>query len=407
MDALFDEKFLFEMLRDIDQAEMSGAFKVSNEVARCDIYFQSGTVVYACQVLATGECVDLSQPQVSKLVLPKKGKFQFDGSLEAPKENEWRLRAANLILTTARSVEEDLLKAEYNNPEQLIIGPVFDVINRTQGMLLSPLEFSVLSMLESPIPIARLVVALGLPEREILTSIYVLCAAGILDAPTESAECEEPVETQAFTTAVAAPSPVQSYMSPPVANPSTSIPIASTYAAPSTATTSQSQSSSYSGRRSRLNTGALEKLAGIKIRSMTGNSVEQTSNSEAEKYYQQGIGAFRSGNIAVAETMLRRAVELVPEKVNYLTTLGRLLARLPQRKKEAEGFLMEACSLDLTAVEPRLVLAELYEASEKRSEAKTLWQSILNINPENKTAQQKMAEFNKSSWSGLLNRWLK
>src|SRR5205823_4521788 len=114
--------------------------------------------------------------------------------------------------------------------------------------------------------------------------------------------------------------------------------------------------------RSKIDTGKLAALAGVKIRS-SGERPERVSEggSESDKCFKQGRLALRMGNIAGAEILLRRAVSLQPDRVLYLFWLGHLLAKIPKKRREAEGLLLRACSNDAMAVDPRLALAELYE----------------------------------------------
>jgi uncharacterized protein HemY len=104
---------------------------------------------------------------------------------------------------------------------------------------------------------------------------------------------------------------------------------------------------------------------------------------------------------------LRKAVEMVPDHSPYLTALGRLLVKSPRRQKEAEGLLMKACSEDMSAIEPRLLLGDMYEAAGMKAKAETVLKSVLNIDPDNKAAQTKLAALKGGSSWGDIFRWKK
>src|SRR5688572_14860580 len=108
MDAQFDQKILFEMLRDIDQAEMSGALILNTGEESFHIFFQSGGVIYAREVItATQKVIELSQRQALHLGRVRKGVFSFNGAAEPPVRNNWQLRAAELILEAARLITDE------------------------------------------------------------------------------------------------------------------------------------------------------------------------------------------------------------------------------------------------------------------------------------------------------------
>jgi tetratricopeptide (TPR) repeat protein len=432
MDAQFDQKILFEMLRDIDQAEMSGMLELHTGKEVFQIFFQSGFVVYATErVIENSQLIEFNKRQALHLARISHGRFHFDGAAETPVVNQWHIRAADLIMEAARLIsDEGRLRAEIGDPDRLMVGPVYNIDERVRGLLLVPIEFSVLSQLEEPLTIARLSDRLGLPMLEILRCIYALCSAGVLDIPHEISEIVE--DNSDLPVYHAGPSPTaqpirtlpptaQSIGQPITQAVSPSRPVAATPVQPmahSASANSNYQSSPAQPEppkpapakpRNRLNTGALERLAGVKIRSMSGGAdKEATTTPESERFYQQGMSALKSGNIANAEAYLRKAHQLVPDYLPYMTSLGRLLAKLPKKQKEAEGLLMQVCSDDMEAIEPRMALAELYESLGIKAKAEVIYKSVLTINPNHKTAQNKLAELTKgnSSWGNLFG-WKK
>src|SRR5262249_18998412 len=141
MDALFDRKILFENLRTIDQAEISGTLKLSTGADDFYLYFQSGEVVFAMASLLGGShSMELSREQALQLGYFTKGTLSFDGSTEPEHQYEWRLRAAELVLDAARKLNnEDQLHKEIGDLQQTL-QPVFDLEGRARNLSLTEAE---------------------------------------------------------------------------------------------------------------------------------------------------------------------------------------------------------------------------------------------------------------------------
>lgn len=391
MDLQFEQKQLFETLLDIDQAELSGALIINNGNDLFYTYFRNGYVVFAVQVVgATQRPMELNRRQAIQLGRIPSGVLRFDGSAEPPLVHEWQMRAADLILEAARAcTDEEALKREIGDLRQ-VLPAVFDLETRTRGLLLTPTEAELVAELNVPTMINQLITKLGKPIVETLRSIHALRSAGILDAPHATIGTGELQSSSALAQEM---KPQMAQKAEPVRPTEKAL----------------EKSLNESRKATKINTAKLQQLAGVKIRSMSGGDQqgEGQATSESEQFFHQGKLALKSGNVIGAEALFRKALEIAPEHTAYLYFLGRLLARQPKKYKEAEGMLIKACGNDLTGVEPRLALADLYEAMGNKEKVETLLNSVLKVEPDNEVAKRKLAEINKgSSWAlgGLLDK---
>lgn len=395
MDALFDRKILFENLRTIDQAEISGALKLSTGSDDFYIYFQSGEVVFAMASLLGGaHSMELSREQALQLGYFTTGRLSFNGSTEPEQRYDWRLRAAELVLDAARKIKNaDQLYGEIGDLGQ-ILQPVFDLENRTRILSLTEEETTIISAIEESISITDLIAKVNSPAVETLRSIYALMSAGILDRPSLLTDYDE-VE---FEFAEAAPSPEPAQQQPVSFRHTGSLPkvIPTARAVPMTEPVAAQPSCAAPDpntlKRQKIDTGKLQALAGVKIRSSGGREQSNETIAESTKYYQQGCAMVKAGNIAAGEALLRKTVSLDPENPLYLFQLGRLLSKMPKKQKEAEGLLLKACGNDATAVEPRLALAELYEKFGMKARAEAVLKGVLNIDPKHEGAKNRLKQ---------------
>ncbi|MEW6732180.1 MAG: DUF4388 domain-containing protein [Acidobacteriota bacterium] len=410
MDAQFNQKILFETLREIDQAEMSGVLMLNTGNDTFYIYFQTGKVICAFEALPGGQrAIELNRRQVLQLGRLVDGMMRFDTAAQPPQRRDWQIRALELILEAARKTEDEAIWHEEFGDLRYVLQPVFNIEERTHGLLLTQEEVAILNEMEQPIPIKQLITHSGFPLEVVRRSLYALRAAGIIESPQPPAASEE-VEKSFVAT------PVSSVERPPLAQP---VPppaqaVQAFRASPVPTPSAKSESAfREQTRNSKINTGKLEALAGVKIRSSGGrNDAAGEANTESENFFRQARSALNMGNMAGAEALLRKAVSLAPEHQPYLLALGRLLAKSAKRQREAEGFLLKACGNDPFAVEPRMVLADLYESLGMNAKAETMLKSVLNIDSNHETAKRKLNDLTGgSSWKtglgGLLNRWKK
>ncbi|MEW6737109.1 MAG: hypothetical protein AB1489_37835 [Acidobacteriota bacterium] len=121
----------------------------------------------------------------------------------------------------------------------------------------------------------------------------------------------------------------------------------------------------------------------------------QLNNSEdATKFFLGARSALKVGDMRAAERLLRRALELSPKNYNYLLALARLLVQANKCEAETEELLIQASQINVTAVEPRLLLATMYEKLGKVSLAMVILKGVLNIDTTNFIAMRKLGQLN-------------
>lgn len=100
---------------------------------------------------------------------------------------------------------------------------------------------------------------------------------------------------------------------------------------------------------------------------------------------------FRAGNLVGSINWLRKCVILAPNNSRYHTMLGRSLATVPAYKDEAMLHFERAVELDPWNVEAYFCYAEFYEALKLPWRAQPLYAKILEIDPDHRKAQQRVA----------------
>lgn len=115
---------------------------------------------------------------------------------------------------------------------------------------------------------------------------------------------------------------------------------------------------------------------------------------ESSRFFLGARSALKIGDMTAAERLLRRALELSPENYNYMLALARLLVQVDKHIEETEELLFKASCINITAVEPRLIMAALYEKLGRADETCAILRSVLNLDPTNFIARRKANQLN-------------
>lgn len=480
----FDRKFYIDFLRDIDGAEMSGILRLRQNRTLKALFFESGCLVFGISNLPDEELgqhlvnvgyvssenleslrphVNRAQPitfllQAYNLVTYEQlvqsehelvagmavsclnwqsGEYTFDSSKTADHEFKTQIRALDILANGIRNLDDAYISSAIGDLEHYVL-PVADVFNRTKRINLSAQEGYILSQIDQPKTVSKLVSGSGLPETEVLRNLYVLLATGVLDpleevidirtsvrlanasggagvrpvpisAPTASSPRASgayrklsPLD-QTYSTLQTAQSPYQNQtaVQAHAVGPTPTQPLV----APTSAPTPKAPEPK--PRSNKIDTAKLEALAGIKIRSSTGVKETSEGNEQAEQLFIQGKQLLRTGDIRRAETIFRQAIDLSPDTAKYLLALALLLAKRAGSHKEAEGLLIRCCELEPSAIEPRLQLAGIYEYNNVASKAEQIYKSILNIEPNHPIASEKLKKASSSIVGSLFSKILK
>jgi tetratricopeptide (TPR) repeat protein len=444
----FDRKFYIDFLRDIDEAGSSGILRLRQSRSLKALFFESGHLVFGISNLADEELgqhlVNLGrisaaqmkqiQAQMSRaqpltqLLMQQNlishselaqaeqevvagiaiscfhwddGEYTFDPSKTADHEFKTELNSLDILIEGIRRLRDEEYLHKALGDHSQIVRPVSDVYARTKRVNLNRIEGFILSHIERPKTVANLIAESGRPEVEVLRSLYALLATGVLDPLEENVQTPTPIRAQ------------------PVAPPTASLPRASgafTKLSPldqtySTLHSTQKQAPSRPVaelRRSinKIDTGKLEALAGVKIRSSTSSPHDTEETSRAEQWFVQGKQLLRVGDLRRAEACFRQASEIAPEKAKFLLGLALLLIKRPASRKEAEGLLIRCCELEPQAIEPRIQLAGIYEQQGIAAKAEQLYKSVLKIDPEHPVALEKLKK-DEGSIGTLFSKLLK
>jgi curved DNA-binding protein CbpA len=110
----------------------------------------------------------------------------------------------------------------------------------------------------------------------------------------------------------------------------------------------------------------------------------------ADTRYREGKRYFEEMSYFDAIQCLREAVRLNPTKSPYHKLLAKSLAKNPHWLKEAEEYLQKAIEIDQFDVESYLELGEIYDKSGMSTRSQRMYQKVLELDPNNETAQEKL-----------------
>lgn len=122
------------------------------------------------------------------------------------------------------------------------------------------------------------------------------------------------------------------------------------------------------------------------------NDVENPERREATDCFMQARTAIKNGEVATAEKLLKRALQLWPDNYNYTLQLAKLAIQIGRGEREVEDLLQKTSVLNLTATEPRLLLATQYEKLGQIKKALSIYKGVLNIDPTNLIVRRKLGQ---------------
>jgi curved DNA-binding protein CbpA len=222
MTGQLNEHPLGELIREIYDAGLSGALRLSRERAKAVVYFESGEIIYAATNLRTyrlSECVrrwgvlneqqfsrvqektsdldfgaalveigalsresldELIAQQVSEMLchalLWMDGEWEFDPRVRLKEGVRARVKISELLMESARRLPASLVASKFSDTsEKLSLKS-----NAPDNLPLLPTEAFVLTRIDAPISINELLAVGGLPENETLQVIYTLTLSGLL-----------------------------------------------------------------------------------------------------------------------------------------------------------------------------------------------------------------------------------
>src|SRR5215212_4213210 len=116
---------------------------------------------------------------------------------------------------------------------------------------------------------------------------------------------------------------------------------------------------------------------------MQPTSENSPQHREATSNFMDARLALKNNETARAEKLLRRALELWPDNYNYTLQFAKVAIQVGKSNPEIEDLLQKCSNLNLSATEPRLLLATQYEKLGNMNKAVSVYKSVLNIDPGN------------------------
>ena len=222
------DKFLGELIREIQDESSSGALRLSRERAKTVMYFESGATVFAVSNIRAHRLIELikrsalveeallaglpptasdddvlaqltrqgnlSPDQAGRLranqiadilrttLLWTEGHWQFEPRVRVAAPSRVNVDTQRLLLESTRHLPVTYIQSRFANRQEQ-----FEMVDRNGDSLnLSPSEAFVLSRVTSPISIKDLVALGGMREEETLRALYALTTAGLLRRSTAS-----------------------------------------------------------------------------------------------------------------------------------------------------------------------------------------------------------------------------
>ncbi len=133
--------------------------------------------------------------------------------------------------------------------------------------------------------------------------------------------------------------------------------------------------------------------AALKARSST----DIDKNKISETLFRAGRNALAKGDYEKAVEYLKECVWLCPDTASYRLNLGIAQSEIPKLRKEAEQNLIKALEIDGTSLESYLALGKLYLKANLPIKAEIQLQEILRWDPENKEANQLLADLSRQN----------
>jgi tetratricopeptide (TPR) repeat protein len=120
------------------------------------------------------------------------------------------------------------------------------------------------------------------------------------------------------------------------------------------------------------------------------------SQQAIEQSFIRATECIRAGNFVGSIVWLRKCTELCPDEARYHALLARSLSAVTQYRNEAIGEFERAIALDPLKTAPYIHFAELYEEMQLPSRACLLYSKVLEIDPLNAKARERLALLDKS-----------
>lgn len=217
-----NEHPLAELIREISDAGLSGALRLSRERAKIAVYFDAGEIIYAASNLRAyrlSECVrrwgvlneqqlarvkektsdlefgatlvktgmlsresldELIAHQVSEMLCPAllwmDGEWDFDPRVRLTGEVRVQVKTSELLMESARRLPVEFIVSKFKDNNQKLSLEA----NAPDNLSLLPTEAFVLTRVDAPLTINELLAIGGLPETETLHVIYTLTLGGFL-----------------------------------------------------------------------------------------------------------------------------------------------------------------------------------------------------------------------------------
>jgi hypothetical protein len=220
MNGQLNEQPLVELIREIVSQGLDGVLRLRHGAVRVVVYFERGEIIYAAanirelrfseylkkqevmseeEVQALGDSKSdlalaaslsasgqIDQKTVNRLMTKQvvdvlrvallwpEGTWEFDSRAHLDDPIRVRIDARSLLLQAARKMQPEMIAERLPNHEEVIS----QAAAVSDSATLSPEEGYLLSRLANPDSLKDLIVSSGLPEAEVLRSLYALALAG-------------------------------------------------------------------------------------------------------------------------------------------------------------------------------------------------------------------------------------
>lgn len=125
-----------------------------------------------------------------------------------------------------------------------------------------------------------------------------------------------------------------------------------------------------------------------------GTSSTASGPMQAEESFQRGLGALKSGNLALAMSLLGEAARLAPKQPRYRAYYGLSLSANSKTRHQAEAEIQAAIALDANNASYRVMLAELYHQLGMKRRALGELQRAMSLDPQNAEARRLLGDLN-------------
>jgi tetratricopeptide (TPR) repeat protein len=116
----------------------------------------------------------------------------------------------------------------------------------------------------------------------------------------------------------------------------------------------------------------------------------QDKRQLARENYARAKLLLKKKRLQEAVTFLENAIDLDEANATYHLELGRVLLLNPRRRSDCEDHLSKAIELDPTSTDASLALGDLFAKTDRKDQARRMYNEVLRWNPDNDEAKQRI-----------------